>query len=79
MARSDQHESFGSIDMTRAILPHFREKRSGKIAFVGSYGGWYGAVGVAPYCTAKFALEGLFSCYQSLTRGPHMLTAWTSG
>ena len=45
--------------MTRAILPHFREKRSGKIAFVGSYGGWNGEVGAGPYCTAKFALEGL--------------------
>lgn len=56
---------FGSIDMTRAILPHFREKRSGKIAFVGSYGGWCGEVGAGPYCTTKFALEGLFSRYRS--------------
>lgn len=60
--------------MTRAIRPDFRGKRSGKIAFVGTYGCWYGAVGTAPYCTAKFALEGLFSCYGSPTREPHMLT-----
>ncbi len=46
--------------MTRAILPHFRAKRSGKIVFVGSTGGWAGEVGAAPYCTTKFALEGLF-------------------
>ena len=54
--------------MTRAILPHFRAKRSGKLVFVGSTGGWAGEVGAAPYCTTKFALEGLFSYYHP----PHL-------
>jgi NAD(P)-dependent dehydrogenase (short-subunit alcohol dehydrogenase family) len=32
----------GTINLTRSILHHFREKRAGKIVFVGSVNGWEG-------------------------------------
>lgn len=49
---------FGTWAMTRSILPHFREKKAGIIAFIGSVGGWAGDPGAGPYCGTKFALEG---------------------
>ncbi|KAF2108973.1 hypothetical protein BDV96DRAFT_586312 [Lophiotrema nucula] len=50
---------FGSINTTRALLPHFRAKKSGVIVYVGSLGGIAGEVGGAAYCASKFALEGV--------------------
>lgn len=52
---------FGSINTTRALLPHFRAKNSGVIVYVGSLGGIAGEVGGAAYCASKFALEGRLS------------------
>ncbi|KAI4260723.1 MAG: hypothetical protein LQ352_000115 [Teloschistes flavicans] len=52
----------GPINLTRALLPHFRQRRAGTIVFIGSYGGWRGQAGAAPYCVSKFALEGLVEC-----------------
>jgi len=57
----------GSINLTRAVMPHFRAKRSGFNVFIGSVGGWQGEVGAGPYCTSKFALEGLVECLQKET------------
>jgi NAD(P)-dependent dehydrogenase (short-subunit alcohol dehydrogenase family) len=48
----------GTINLTRSILPHFREKRGGKIAFVGSVDGWEGYAGGSAYSMSKFSLEG---------------------
>jgi len=48
----------GAINVTRAILPHFREKNRGKLVFLGSLFGWQGDIGLSPYCASKFALEG---------------------
>jgi NAD(P)-dependent dehydrogenase (short-subunit alcohol dehydrogenase family) len=50
---------FGSMNMTKAILPYFRQKKQEKLVFVGSVNGWQGATASAPYTTSKFALEGL--------------------
>ena len=49
---------FGTLAVTQAVLPHFREKKAGIIAFIGSVGGWAGDLGAGPYCGTKFALEG---------------------
>lgn len=49
---------FGAINITRSILPHFRQKRAGKNVFIGSTGGWCGVLGGGAYCMSKFALEG---------------------
>jgi NAD(P)-dependent dehydrogenase (short-subunit alcohol dehydrogenase family) len=48
----------GTINITRSILPTFREKRGGKIVFVGSVDGWEGYAGGSAYSMSKFALEG---------------------
>ena len=49
---------FGVINVRQALLPHFRQKRSGYVIFVGSSGGWAGSPGAGPYCGTRFALEG---------------------
>ena len=51
---------FGTLAVTRSVLPHFRQKKGGIIAFIGSIGGWAGDPGAGPYCGTKFALEGQF-------------------
>lgn len=49
---------FGAIIMTKAVLPYFRERRSGHIFQVTSIGGRIGPVGRGPYAAAKFGVEG---------------------
>jgi NAD(P)-dependent dehydrogenase (short-subunit alcohol dehydrogenase family) len=49
---------FGAMDVTRAILPHFRANRSGTIINISSGGGVFGAALGSIYCASKFALEG---------------------
>src|SRR5580698_3244734 len=49
---------FGTIIMTKAVLPYFRERRAGRILQVTSIGGRIGPVGRAPYAAAKFGVEG---------------------
>lgn len=51
--------------MTNAVLPHFRERKSGAIVIVGSSRGISGAIGGAPYCATKFALEGTLDVHSS--------------
>lgn len=51
----------GTINLTRSILPHFRERRDGKLIFMGSMMGVQGDFGVSSYAASKFALEGQFS------------------
>lgn len=50
---------FGVINVTRAVLPHFRAQRSGTVVFIGSSGGLAGEPGAGAYCATKFALEGV--------------------
>jgi NAD(P)-dependent dehydrogenase (short-subunit alcohol dehydrogenase family) len=49
---------FGAMNVTRAILPHFRANRSGTIINISSGGGVIGAPTASLYCATKFALEG---------------------
>lgn len=48
----------GTIAVTQAILPHFRERSAGKLVFIGSKNGWRGYAGIGAYAISKFALEG---------------------
>lgn len=49
---------FGVIIMTKAVLPYFRERKSGHIIQVTSIAGRLGPIGRAPYAAAKFGVEG---------------------
>lgn len=49
---------FGTIIVTKAAIPHFRERRAGRFIQVSSIGGRAGATGRGPYSAAKFGVEG---------------------
>ena len=49
---------FGAMDVTRAILPHFRENKSGVIINISSGAGAIGFPMASIYSSSKFALEG---------------------
>lgn len=50
---------FGLLTVTRAVLPHMRKARSGRILNISSIGGYRGAAGFGIYSSTKFAVEGL--------------------
>ena len=50
---------FGAVALTKAVLPGMRERRSGAIVQVSSFGGQVAYPGFGAYCASKFALEGL--------------------
>jgi NAD(P)-dependent dehydrogenase (short-subunit alcohol dehydrogenase family) len=49
---------FGLIHLTQALLPQFRERRSGNIVNLSSIGGLIGSPGWGFYNATKFAVEG---------------------
>jgi NAD(P)-dependent dehydrogenase (short-subunit alcohol dehydrogenase family) len=49
---------FGTMAMTRAVLPAMRAAGRGRIVIIGSVGGRIAAFGVSAYCATKFAQEG---------------------
>lgn len=50
---------FGLLNVTRAVLPHMRQIRSGHIINISSVGGLSGYIGWGVYGSTKFAVEGL--------------------
>ena len=50
---------FGLVNLTKSLLPHFRERRSGAIINFSSIGGLIGSPGWGFYNATKFAVEGL--------------------
>ena len=50
---------FGPVALTRAVLPHMRERRSGAVVQMSSMGGQMSFAGFSAYSGTKFALEGL--------------------
>lgn len=49
---------FGTIIVTKAAIPLFRERRAGRFIQMSSIGGRAAAIGRGPYCAAKFGVEG---------------------
>ncbi|WP_028725753.1 SDR family NAD(P)-dependent oxidoreductase [Paracoccus zeaxanthinifaciens] len=50
---------FGTHDLTRRLIPHFRERKAGRIVNISSVLGLVGIPWRGPYVATKFALEGL--------------------
>lgn len=50
---------FGLIQMTKAMLPHMRQRRAGHIVNLSSIGGLVGLPGWSMYNATKFAVEGM--------------------
>ena len=50
---------FGTLAMTKAVLPAMIARRGGQIVMIGSVAGQIGFPGLAHYCAAKFALAGM--------------------
>jgi NAD(P)-dependent dehydrogenase (short-subunit alcohol dehydrogenase family) len=50
---------FGLLNVTRALLPQMRERRSGHVINISSLGGVRSAAGFGVYCSTKFAVEGI--------------------
>lgn len=50
---------FRLLAVTRAVLPHMRRRRSGRILNLSSLGGYGAFAGWGVYCSTKFAVEGL--------------------
>lgn len=49
---------FGVMDVTRAIIPHFRENGGGTLINISSCGGLIGIPNISIYSSSKFAIEG---------------------
>jgi NAD(P)-dependent dehydrogenase (short-subunit alcohol dehydrogenase family) len=50
---------FGLMNVTRAVLPYLRSRRSGHIINMSSIGGYASYPGWGVYCATKFAVEGI--------------------
>jgi NAD(P)-dependent dehydrogenase (short-subunit alcohol dehydrogenase family)/pimeloyl-ACP methyl ester carboxylesterase len=50
---------FGTIAVTKAVLPHMRGAGRGRIVTISSVGGRISSFGVSAYCATKFAQEGI--------------------
>lgn len=50
---------FGALGLIRAVLPHMRGRRSGRIINITSIGGMTTGPGIGIYCASKFALEAI--------------------
>jgi len=53
---------FGIMEVTQAVLPYMRERRSGRIIIVASAAGRMGEMSIAGYSSGKFAVVGLGEC-----------------
>ncbi len=49
---------FGVMDVTLAVLPHFRARQAGTVVNVSSGAGLFTLPMISLYCASKFALEG---------------------
>ncbi len=60
LRRQFETNFFGTVALTKLVLPHMRERRSGSIIVVSSMAGVVASPAVSAYVSSKFALEGYF-------------------
>lgn len=60
---------FGALRVTRALLPHLRERRAGRILQISSAAGQIGTPGLGIYNASKWALEGLSEALHGEVKG----------
>lgn len=60
----------GTVRCTKAVLPHMRAQKSGRILSVTSVGGLVGQPFNEFYCAAKFAVEGYIEALATYTEEP---------
>lgn len=53
---------FGIMELTQAVLPHMRARRSGRIIITASAAGRMGEMSISGYSSGKFAVVGLGEC-----------------
>ena len=53
---------YGALRLTRAVIPHMKNKNNGKIIFTSSGVGIMGFVNISPYASSKGAIESLAKC-----------------
>lgn len=65
---------FGLVSVTRAVLSHMRERRSGHIINISSVSGMVGFPGLSAYSASKFAVEGFSESlrFEMLPFGVHV-------
>ncbi|KAK4897958.1 hypothetical protein LTR27_004342 [Elasticomyces elasticus] len=51
---------FGVMGLTQAVMPHFRERKSGCNVLVSSVGAFVNAPGMGAYCASKAAIEAMY-------------------
>lgn len=56
---------FGTIALTKALLPHFIERKSGHVATITSLVGKFGTPLRSAYSASKHALHGFFDAYRA--------------
>jgi len=59
MRRQFDVNLFGAVAVIKAVLPHMRARRFGRIINITSMAGQIGLPGIAYYAASKYALEGL--------------------
>lgn len=48
---------FGTLNTTRAFLPHMRSNKAGVVVFIGSMVAWEGYAALGAYCASKAAIH----------------------
>jgi short-subunit dehydrogenase len=56
---------FGYVGLTRALLPHFQDRKSGHFVVISSVMGKIGTPMRSAYAAAKHALHGFFDCLRA--------------
>ena len=59
ISRVHEINVFGLLRVLRAVLPHFRERKSGHVVNLSSISGLVGLPGIGIYNATKFAVEGI--------------------